>query len=165
MSLAAAVPTAPVAMAASRNPTPAQIDKAVARAKTARTLWATVNICNSSRYPNTIGIRGQMPSLGFPSWLSMQIQLNYYAKAKHRFVADPGSVKTIRLGRSSSGLQQGGALYAFKPHAGLLQATVRFFWRRLGVLLGTTQMLTTAGHPSADFGSPSRFSAAQCHLP
>ena len=26
---------------------------------------------------DTIGVRGQMPSLGFPAWLSMQIQLNY----------------------------------------------------------------------------------------
>ncbi len=150
--------------AAATDPTPAQISHAIHTAERATTLWATVNICDSRRHPHQLGIRGQMPSLGFPAWLSMRIQLNYYSRAHKRFVVDPGSTKVIRLGRSRSGLQQGGAVYAFNPHAGLLDATVRFYWRRSGKLLGSTTRTTTGGHAGADFGSPPHFTAAQCRI-
>ncbi|MGH2866327.1 MAG: hypothetical protein ACRDNK_02000 [Solirubrobacteraceae bacterium] len=164
MVLSAVAPPAMAVGSAAKDPTPAQISKAIRTAKRSKTLWATVNICDSRRHPHQLGIRGQMPSLGFPAWLSMRIQLNYYSRAHKKFVADPGSTKTIRLGRSRSGLQQGGAVYAFNPHAGLLDATVRFFWRRSGKLLGATTQTTSAGHPGADFGSPPRFTAAQCRI-
>jgi hypothetical protein len=167
VALPAAAPPAAVIAAAASNPTPAQVTKAIRTAERAKTLWATVNICDSRRDPNTLGIRGEMPSLGFPAWLSMRIQVNYYSRSKKKFIPVPGTatVKTIRLGRSRLGLQQGGAVFVFKPHAGLLDASVEFFWRRSGRLLGSTTQPTAGGHHGADFGSPPRFSAAQCRIP
>ncbi len=170
--LVAALSVSPVAAAAAprrasaaqAGPTPAQVRTAIARAQAARTLWATVNICDTRADPNVLGVRGQLPSLGFAAWLSMEIHLNYYNQARKAFVADPGTVRTIRLGRSAHGLQQGGATYTFKGSTPVLEATVRFIWRRSGRLLGTTRAVTTAGHPSADFGSPPRFSAATCRI-
>ncbi len=165
-ALAAGTPPAATATASSAgaNPTPAQIRTAIARAQRAKTLWATVNVCDTRADPNVLGVRGEMPSLGFASWLSMEIHLDYYDQAKQSFVTDPGTVKTIRLGRSLHGLQQGGATYTFKGPTPMLQASVRFIWRRSGQTLGATSMLTTGGHPSADFGSPPRFSAATCQI-
>ena len=66
------------------RPTKAQIRTAVARAERSKSLWATVNICNSKRYPDRIGVRGQMPSLGFAAWLSMDIQVQYYSDAHEK---------------------------------------------------------------------------------
>ena len=152
------------ASSAGADPTPAQIRTALGRAERAKSLWATVNICDTRADPNVLGVRGQMPSLGFPAWLSMQIHLNYYNQAKKTFVADPRTTKTIRLGRSAHGLQQGGATYTFKGPTPVLRASVRFIWRRSGQTLGTTPMITTGGHPSADFGSPAHFSAASCQI-
>jgi len=149
---------------AGADPTPAQIRTSIARAQRARTLWATVNICDTRADPNVLGVRGEMPSLGFASWMSMQIHLDYYNRTKKTFVADPGTTKTIRLGRSTHGLQQGGATYTFKGPTPMLQASVSFIWRRSGHTLGTTHMVTTGGHPGADFGSPPRFSAASCRI-
>lgn len=149
---------------AGANPTPAQIGTAVARAESAKTLWATVNICDTPADPNVLGVRGQMPSLGFPAWMSMQIQLDYYDKVKQTFVPDPKTTKTIRLGRAAHGLQQGGATYTFKSPTPVLRASVSFIWRRSGRTLGTTPMVTTGGHPGADFGSPPHFSAASCRI-
>lgn len=146
------------------NPTPAQIRTAIGRAEGAKTLWATVNICDTRADPNVLGVRGQMPSLGFASWMSMQIHLTYYNRAKKTFVSAPATTKTIRLGRSAHGLQQGGATYTFKGPTPVLRASVSFIWRRSGRTLGTTQMVTTDGHPGADFGSPPRFSAASCRI-
>jgi len=165
-ALAVGSPSAALATAsaAGANPTPAQIRTSIARAQRAKTLWATVNICDTRADPNVLGVRGQMPSLGFPAWMSMEIHLSYYNQTKQAFVADPGTTKTIRLGRSTRGLQQGGATYTFKGPTPVLQASVSFVWRRSGHKLGTTHMVTTGGHPSADFGSPPRFSAASCRI-
>ena len=152
------------ASAAAANPTPAQVAKAIHNAETSTSLWATINICDTRNQPNVLGVRGQMPSLGFPAWLSMEIHLAYYDTTHKRWVTDPGTQKTIRLGRSAHGLQQGGATYTFPGATPKLQASVRFVWRRSGQLLGTTQQLTTAGHPQADFGSPPHYSAATCTI-
>ncbi|MGI8507229.1 MAG: hypothetical protein ACR2MK_10610 [Solirubrobacteraceae bacterium] len=167
MSAAAPAMAAPaaVAHAAATNPTRAQIQRAVRRAEGSRSLWATVNICDTRRYPNTLGVRGQMPSLGFPAWLSMNIQLNSFSAKRGRFVRiSGGGTTTIRLGRSSLGLQQDGATFAFKRHAGLFDATIQFVWRRSGRLLGQTTRRTTGGHRNADFGSPPRYSAGECRI-
>jgi hypothetical protein len=106
-----------------------------------------------------------MPALGFAAWLSMDVKLLYYSSSDKRYVPVPTrGAKLVRLGRSSSGLQQSGALFQFSPHQPALKATVQFFWRRSGKLLGTTTLTTTAGHRGADFGSPPHYSAATCKI-
>ena len=105
-----------------------------------------------------------MPALGFPAWLSMVIQTGSYSAAQKRFVKDPGRPRTVHLGRASTGLQQDGATFTFSPFTGRLDATVRFVWRRAGRLLGQATRRTTAGHPTADFGRPRHFSAAECRM-
>jgi hypothetical protein len=154
------VPTGAATSPSTSNPTRTQIAKAIKQAEASESLWATVNICNSKRYPNAVGIRGQMPSLGFPAWLSMKIQLNWWSGKQ--FV--PATVKLVRLGRWSHGLQQGGARFDFPSDAGLFDASVQFIWRRSGKLLGRKTLATTAGHPNADFGSPAHYSAARCRI-
>lgn len=147
------------------NPSPTQIRAAVKRAEQSSSLWATVNICNSRRYPDDIGIRGQMPTLGFASWLSMDVKLYYYNSKQKRFIAVPaGGNKLIRLGRTSSGLQQSGAMFQFAPHQPPLRAVVTFIWRRSGQFLGSTARTTTDGHHNADYASPPGYSAATCTI-
>jgi hypothetical protein len=146
------------------NPSPTRIRAAIKRAEQSSSLWATVNICNSRRYPDNIGIRGQMPTLGFASWLSMDVTLYYYSGTHKRFIAVTGGSTLLRLGRDSSGLQQSGARFQFPPHQPPLKAVVTFFWRRSGQLLGETARSTTAGHHNADYASPPGYSAATCTI-
>ena len=161
--LAGAAPAG--AHAAVKNPTPAQIKAAIQKAERSKSLWATVNVCTSTSKLDTIGIRGQMPTLGFPAWLSMSIQLDYYSAAKKKFLpVTKGGQKLVRVGRVSTGLQQDGALYTFKPASELVNASVTFIWKRSGKLLGQTTRTTTAGHPDADFGVPAHYSAQQCKI-
>jgi len=171
LAVPVAAPAAPSAAmraragtAAPQGPTRAQMRTAVRRAERSSTLWATVNICDTRRYPNELGIRGQMPALGFQSSMSLGIQADYYSRSKHRFVPSPRAEMTVSLRRSSAGLQQGGSTFTFPPRSARLDATVRFTWRRFGRLLGETTRTTTAGHRGADFGSPPHFSAAQCRI-
>ena len=147
------------------NPTKAQVAKAIKSAEASKSLWATVNICSSKRFPYSLGIRGQMPALGFAAWLSLNIQLNYWSAQDKKFVADTAATRVVRMGRYSTGLQQGGARFKFYPKAGKFNASVQFFWRREGKLLGSKTLTTTAGHPGADFGSPAHYSAASCTIP
>jgi hypothetical protein len=155
------------AAAGATAPTKAQIKTAVRQAERSKTLWATVNICDTRRYPNTIGVRGQMPALGFSSSMTLDIQVNYYSKAKKRFLPSPSpdATKAIRLGSSSDLIQQAGWTFGgWPPHTGLLNATIKFVWKRSGQVLGQTTRRTTAGHHDADFGSPPRYSAKQCRI-
>src|SRR5258708_2725459 len=84
----ASVPTAVLAAAAA-TPTPAQIRAAVTRGEKSADLWATVNACNiSSAHPQgekVIGVRVQMPGLGFAPRLYMAIEIEYWNQAKKRF--------------------------------------------------------------------------------
>jgi hypothetical protein len=94
----------------------------------------------------------------------MDVQLSYYNKQKKRFMPDPHVERLVRLGRWSKGLQQDGAIFSFGPHAGRFDATIEFFWRRAGKLLGETSRSTTGGHRDADFGSPPHHSASACRI-
>jgi len=156
---------APPAAAAS-GPTPSQVRAAVAAARTSRNLWATINVCTPRRAPHALGVRGQMPALGFPAALTEVIQVQYWSKAKHRFLDVPGvdARALVRLGQVTAGLEQGGHDFAFAPHAGLLRAVVTFQWRRAGRLLLSLSRTTVAGHPAADNGIPAHFSAATCRV-
>jgi hypothetical protein len=147
------------------NPSPTRIRAAIKRAEQSSSLWATVNICNSRRYPDDIGIRGQMPTLGFATWLSMDVKLYYYSGNQKRFIAVPtGGSKLVPLGRASSGLQQSGAVFQFAPHQPPLKAVVTFSWRRSGQLLGQAARSTAGGHHNADYASPAGYSAATCTI-
>lgn len=145
---------------------PGQIARAVRRAEQSRSLWATVNICDTRKYHNEIGVRGQMPTLGFSSTLYMVVQVNYWSASQHQFLPIQSRLATTRLslGSISSGQEQDGAVFPFSAHTGLLNATFTFIWSRSGNVIGQTVRRTTAGHTDADHGSPPHYSAAQCRI-
>jgi hypothetical protein len=152
------------------GPTAAQIRKAVAGAERSEMLWATVNVCQTkgtqAAQGGSIGVRGQMPTLGFASTLSMTIQLNRYSPKTKSFVALPYATAktTVSPGTFATDLHQDGAVFPFSGPAGLLNATVTFSWTRAGKLLGSTTQQTTAGHRDAVGGRPAHYSTAQCQL-
>jgi hypothetical protein len=156
--------TASTSLAATKNPTAAQIKHAVQTAERSKSLWATVNICDTKRFRNTLGVRGQMPALGFSASLFINLQVNFFDKTKKRFTPVPKATMRIPLGKVSNGLQQGGATFTFKKHTGLLNARITFEWVRGGKVIASTRRRTTGGHKGADFGNPPHFSAAQCRI-
>jgi hypothetical protein len=149
---------------ASSGPTPAQIRHAIAAAEASHDLWATINICNSKRFPGVIGIRGQMPSLGFNAAMGMKIDVQYQPSPKTGFKPS-GLRQTIGLGQAIHRLLQGGARWKLMPHQGLLRGSVTFVWWIGHHVLGQTTRITSARHHDADFGDPPRFSAADCDMP
>ena len=149
--------------ASNKPPTPAQIRAAVAKAERSKQLWSTVNICNTKHHPDTIGIRGQMPSLSFPTSLFMQVQVDYWNYSAKKFEPDPGVQQWVSLGDPANEIVQGGALFKFKPPAELA-GTVTFQWKLHGKVIGTKQRATGAGHKDAKFGDPPGYSSNACSI-
>jgi hypothetical protein len=160
----AVIACAAAAQASAAGPSSSQIRKAVGSAKRSKRLWATINICDTRRHPNTLGIRGQVPALGFSSSISIAISVDFWNPATKRFKPDPGVDKLIRLGNPSDGIQQQGVSFQFSPHAGRFRGNAVFVWKRSGKVLGQTDRLTTSGHRDADFGDPPGSSAATCTI-
>lgn len=157
---------AATATATTKGPSAARVRAAVSAAKHSRYLWATVNVCTTRPKGGVMGVRGQMPALGFSSTLAMTVRLQQWSAARKAFVRVPGATAThtTHLGVVTSGLHQGGAVFPFSADPGRLNATVTFTWTRAGKVLGRTTRTTTGGHPSANYGRPAHHSAASCTI-
>lgn len=162
VALVLAAAGAPPAAAAS-GPSPGQVRRAVSRATHSSALWATVNICNSHRHPDVIGIRGQMPALGFPARLQMTIHLLYWDASSHRFLRLGGPGQPVTLGSATYGTVQGGAEFSFDPPV-TLSASVTFQWLRRGRLLGQATRASTRRRHGVSDSDPRGYSAAVCRM-
>jgi hypothetical protein len=163
-AVATATPAAAGATSAAATlPSRSQIHAAIVRAKRSHGLWATVNICNTRKHQHTIGIRAQMPALGFPATLQMLVSLNYYSQAGGRFKPLAHTQTPVSLGTATSGYHQGGVTFMVTPPA-ILDGTIEFVWRSGRRVLGSTTRTTRAGHTGARQGDPAGFSAATCRI-
>ena len=160
---ASALAAGSASAATTAPPTPAQIKAAVNTAIHSKQIWSTVNICNSAHDPDTIGIRGQMPSLGFPSSLYMTVQVDYWNYSAMQFEPDPGVTQTLSLGDPSNQIIQAGATFKFKPPA-VLSGTVTFEWKLHGKVIGSKRRATGGGHHDAKYGDPPGYSSNDCFV-
>ncbi len=160
---AAVAPVAMVAPAKAVGPTSAQLQKAVRAAERSKDLWATINVCHTRQHPHELGIRGQMPSLGFLSQMYMTFEVSYRPAPLKAFTPMPSTKDTVFVGRTSDKLLQGGVSYHhFKPPL-VLEGSVTFQWWHKGKLVGSVTHTTTRGH-HADFAQPPGYSAAFCTI-
>ena len=120
-----------------------------------RHLWATVNVCDTKRHPNQIGLRASMPGDGRKRdtlWMRFEVQ---FRGAKTRTWQDVASSSYdsgfTRIGkRADIKSKQGGWTFKpFDPPEGdtyVLRGKVTFQWRRGGRVVLRRQELTTGGH-------------------
>jgi hypothetical protein len=164
-------PTALLAAAAT-TPTPAQIRAAVARGEKSADLWATVNACNlASTHPKgekLIGVRVQMPGLGFASHLYMAIDIEYWNQAKKRFLKTNSHYGLKSFGIAIRAPRQSGVSFAFTPPpAGshyVLRGVATLEWRIGTRVLGRVVRNTGHGYHHVDFSQPPGFNAATCTI-
>jgi hypothetical protein len=143
---------------------------AAADARAASHLWATVNVCDTARAPDTIGIRARMPGNGSRERMWMRFRTQYYSR-------DDNSWKYVRAGGASGWVEVGSALFAFKetgfefrfdpPAAGqnyLLRGVVEYQWRtKKGAVKKRKRKFTEAGHRTVG-ADPKDFSTARCRI-
>jgi hypothetical protein len=128
--------------------------------------WATVNVCDTAKQPDTIGIRASMPGTPKGVRLSMRFRVQY--KVDETTWAD---VEGADSGWRAIGVAKGvpaesGWSFSFaKPSKPVtLRGVVRFRWRKGDALPRTDEVATEAGHRSAAGSDPVNFSAASCAL-
>jgi hypothetical protein len=146
-------PTSPAVAALTKK----EIRAAVRRATRSPSLWATVNICNS--HTRRIGIRAQMPSLGFTTRLYMKIEVEAFFTDSGEWHLIQGAIRSVNLGNATHSTLQNGFTFGIDPAATafLLRGAVTFSWKRNGEMIGRTTKITTKGHKH-DLGARGRAS-------
>ncbi|HEX8207451.1 MAG TPA: hypothetical protein VF587_15415 [Solirubrobacteraceae bacterium] len=136
-----------------------------------RHLWATVNVCDTERNPDTLGIRASMPGSGRKGetmWMRFRVQyFSFTEQIWHNFLSkgtDSGYVKVGRHARFKA--RQSGFMFPFSPEIGdryLLRGAVEFQWRRRGRVRRNARELTTQGH-GVTVADPDGYSEATCEI-
>jgi hypothetical protein len=139
-----------------------------------RQLWATVDVCNPKDQPNTIGIRGSMPSDGRRGdAMFMRFRVQYQNSSTKKWVdiaKGPGSqgadsgLQPVHPGGLAS---ESGRNFQMVPTPGAaftLRGVVSFEWRRGIHVVHSATRVTTAGHKTLTGADPAGFSAAICTI-
>lgn len=151
-------------VAAARGPSPSQISTAIRMAEQSKQLWATVNICTTNHHNGQLGIRGQMPSLGFAAQMYMTFEVIFQPSGGSHFKPIRSTKARVLVGQAANKVLQVGRTYPFQTSSSLLAGQVTFEWRRSGKLLGRTTRRTTGHHTHVDFADPPGTSQAFCRL-
>jgi hypothetical protein len=161
------------ALMAAPATTPAATKHAKAGAHTllqSRLLWATIDVCNPSDQPNTVGIRGSMPGDGQShDTMYMRFRLQYMDPALKRWVdlASGASSGYVSVGTGASP-RQGGRSFklgsAASKSAFTMRGVVSFQWRHGTHVVTSASRPTSAGRESLAGSDPAGFSAATCMI-
>jgi hypothetical protein len=133
-----------------------------------RHLWATVNICDTSKNPDTLGIRASMPGSGKSTErMYMRFRAQYLVGEEWRAFRSSGTDSGwVRVGSARFKARQSGWSFPFKLREGQryeLRGVVRFEWRRGRKVVRRAIKRTTAGHGTA-FSDPKGYSSATCRI-
>ncbi len=133
-------------------------------------LWATIDVCNPSDQPNTVGVRGSMPGDEHSQdEMYMRFRLQYLDSSTKQWIDLPNGAESgyVAVGAAKSARQTGRS-FQLVPVAGkpavTLRGVVSFQWRHGTTVEYTVSRPTTAGHDSLAGADPKGFSAAECTL-
>jgi hypothetical protein len=128
--------------------------------------WATVNVCDTAKQPDSIGIRASMPGTPRGARLSMRFRVQYRdGRGEWNDVEDADS-GWRQLGAAKGGPVESGWSFTFAHPSKtvVLRGVVKFRWRRGDTLPRTAEVATEPGHRSSAGADPAGYSAATCAL-
>jgi hypothetical protein len=138
---------------------------AAARPAGADRLWATVNVCDTTKHANEVGIRASMPGTPRGTGRRMRFRVQWRDGDRWRYVtgADSGWRK---LSRSRGRAIESGWSFEFAPPSKPItfRGVVRFRWLRDGRVVGRALEITETGHRSTAGADPEDYSAATCSM-
>lgn len=132
-------------------------------------LWSTIDVCNTTAHPNTIGIRGSMPGTADAHELMyMSFRVEYRGPAGHwHYLAGAGGSRFVLVGNGSFVARQAGQDFQIAPRPSstyVLRGVAIFEWRLHGRTIATEVRATRAGHTATAGADPPGFSAAICRI-
>jgi hypothetical protein len=133
-------------------------------------VWATVNVCDTAKHPNTIGIRASMPGA---QRTSVRLYMRFRIEWKdpndglwHNTIGF-GDSGFVNIGRpKDGGRRQAGYVFPLKKPAKplRLRGKVDFEWRIAKKVVRRERVRTAKGHRSGAGSDPKGYSAATCLL-
>jgi hypothetical protein len=147
---------------------------AAAEAKT-KDLWATVNVCDTAKSPDMMGVRARMPGNGRRQRMYMRFTAQYRTGGAWKVVPGRGRSPWLYAGSALFRNQERGYTFKFdEPAAGVsytMRGLVQYEWRakrgKRGhmrtVVVRKATRYTTRGHRSVG-AQPPRYSAARCKI-
>jgi hypothetical protein len=129
-------------------------------------LWATVNVCDTSKQPDAIGIRASMPGSPKGARLSMRFRVQYRTgEGAWKNVEDADSGWRVVGSGKGDPVESGWSFnFATPTKAVTLRGVVRYRWRRGDALPRQAEVATESGHRSSAGADPEDYSAATCVL-
>jgi hypothetical protein len=115
--------------------------------------WATVNICDTEKSPNGLGVRASMPGSGRDQLMFMRFTSQYWSPSREEWVTVPGggTSRWVYAGSARYAARQTGWTFFFdQPPAGttfVMRAVVEQQWRA---------QTSAAGHRHARKGTSKR---------
>jgi hypothetical protein len=138
------------------------------------TLWATVNICDTLRHPDQMGVRASMPGNGTRERMFMRFHAQFYDASKNTWsdVKTGGVSPWILAGSAMFVARQAGYTFTFKPPAPgssyTLRGAVDFQWRakrhRRTVVVRRARANTKGGLKSISGADPPGYSSGVCTI-
>jgi len=143
-------------------PSKSVIAKAIKAATKSPDLWATINFCDPKHHRGSVGVRAQMPALGFASQLEMAFKLEYFSATENKYLPAPKTLIARTIVKSAAtGIYQFGVQYSYSKPITVI-GKVTFTWIRDKKVLGSKTVSTTAHHPKVKDGDPAHYSVSTC---
>jgi hypothetical protein len=148
---------------------PLLLAPAAAQAKPQKDLWATVNVCDTPKSPNRMGVRARMPGDGTRRRMYMRFSAQFRSGGKWKPVNGQGRSKWLLAGSALFRNQELGYTFSFDaPKPGqtfLMRGLVQFEWRAKGsgTVVRRTHRYTAKGHPTAP-AEPKGYSKGTCKI-
>jgi hypothetical protein len=134
-----------------------------------RHLWATVNICDTEKSPDTVGLRASMPGSGRKKermFMRFRVQYKTADGAWRNFSSPATNSGWQPVGSARYKARQSGWTFPFEPDAGQrfeIRGVVNFRWRRGSKVVRRATKSTTPGH-NVSVADPEGYSAATCEI-
>ncbi len=132
-------------------------------------LWATVNICDTERSPNALGVRTSVPGDGSGRRVFARYTAQWWSPTREAWLTVKGAGRTgwNRLGRQRLRPLQAGWTFSFaQPPEGttyVIRGVVELSWRdRAKASRKRRALLTETGKRGVDGGDPVGTSKAMC---
>jgi hypothetical protein len=149
-----------------------------ALAGTSKRLWATVNICDTLRYPNQMGVRASMPGDGSRKRMYMRFRAQFFNATSNKWFTVKGNADSgwVLAGSARYVSREAGWTFSFSPPAAgstfTLRGVVNFQWRKRKrvngkvhmVVVRRKQLITQGGQKSPVGADPPGYSAGTCDI-
>ena len=142
----------------------------VASAHHAKDLWATVNVCDTERYPNTLGVRASRPGNGTSQKMWMRFRASYFDRATETWRKVEGNSRSrwIKVGNARWKSRQAGRRFALDAPlpttSYVVRGIVKFQWRKGKKVIRRARQKTLSGHPTGRYGDPRGYSNGVCEI-